>query len=292
MPYISLFFALILFTACSDTQSIQMKKTKIESIDELGQFFEDLNYTSSNWKSKHKEVPRLHLEEISETWKTASETIPVKDKKSIFFRLITPVVLISNEAILEERKRLQKEPINSEWMKKLAIKYRVLSKNETSLTEEKLEKLKIRVDIIPPSLALAQTAEETGWGTSRFASEGNALFGQWDFSGEGMRPEEQRSGLGDYGLARFDTPLDAVKTYMLNLNTTSAYTQLRMLRQDLRNKDVKITGWELAKSLDRYSERGQAYINSLHDMMSYNKLQSVDYAYLSPDTTIHLITVR
>ena len=292
MPYLLLLFALILLTACSDTQNMQMKKTKLDSIHELEQFFEDLNYTSSNWKSEHYEVPRLHLSEIPMTWKTVSETIPVKEKKNIFFRLIAPLVLISNEAILEERRRLQKEPIGSAWMKKLALKYRVIRKDDTSLTEEKLETLKKRVDIIPPSLALAQAAEESGWGTSRFASEGNALFGQWDFSGEGMRPEGQRSALGDYGLARFDTPLDAVKGYMLNLNTTSAYTRLRTLRQDLRDKDEKITGWELAKSLDRYSERGQAYIDGLHDMMLYNKLQPVDYACLSPDPTIHLITIR
>jgi Bax protein len=292
MPYLSLLFALIFFTACVDPQSTQIKKTKVDSIDQLTQFFDDLNYTSSNWKNRHTEVPRLYLAEIPKTWTTTSETLPVKEKKEIFFRLITPLVLMSNEAILQERQRLQKEPIDSEWIKKLALKYRVLSKEDTSLTADKLEKLKKRVDIIPPSLALAQAAEESGWGTSRFASEGNALFGQWDFSGKGMRPEEQRSELGDYGLARFDTPLDAVKGYMLNLNTTSAYTRLRGLRQDLRHKGKNIVGWELAKSLDRYSERGQAYIDGLHDMMSYNKLQPVDYASLSADPTIHLITVN
>jgi uncharacterized FlgJ-related protein len=293
MPYFLLTIALILFSACSTPQETkQMETTKVNSVKELDQFLNDLNYTSSNWKSKYREVPRLHLAEVSEAWKTTSETISVEEKKNIFFRLITPLVLSSNEALIKEKKRLEKEPINSEWMKRLAIKYRVLEKEDTHLTEDKLEKLKRRVDIIPPSLALAQAAEESGWGTSRFASEGNALFGQWDFSGEGMRPKEQRSGLGDYGLARFDTPLDAVKSYMLNLNTTFAYSRLRTLRQELRNKDKTITGWELAKSLDRYSERGQAYIDGLHDMMSYNKLQPVDYAYLSQDPTIYLITVR
>ena len=133
----------------------EMKKTKLDSIDELGQFFEDLNYTSSNWKSKYNEVPRLYLSEIPETWRTVSDTLPVKEKKDIFFQLITPLILISNEAILEERKRLLKEPIDSEWTKRLALKYRVIKKDDTCLTEEKLEKLKKRVDIIPPSLAFA-----------------------------------------------------------------------------------------------------------------------------------------
>lgn len=293
MPYLLLIIAFILFNACSTPQETQQIKTaKINSVKELDQFLNDLNYTSSNWKNKHREVPRLHLAKVSEAWKTTSETIPVEEKKAIFFRLITPLVLSSNEAIIKERKRLEREPLNSEWMKRLAVKYRVLGKGDTHLTADKLEKLKRRVDIIPPSLALAQAAKESGWGTSRFAAEGNALFGQWDFSGEGMRPVAQRKELGDYGLARFDTPLDAVKSYMLNLNTTFAYTQLRTLRQDLRQKNEKVTGWELANSLERYSERGQAYIDDLHDMMSYNKLQTVDYAYLSQDPTIHLITVR
>lgn len=293
MPYLLLIITLILFGACSTPQEKQpIKTTKISSVEELDQLLNDLNYTSSNWKKKNREVPRLHLAEIAEAWKTTSETIPVETKKTIFFRLMTPLILSSNEAIIKERKRLKKEPLNSEWMKKLAVKYRVVKKGDTDLTKDELDKLKRRVDIIPPSLALAQAAEESGWGTSRFAAEGNALFGQWDFSGKGMRPKEQRKELGDYGLARFDTPLDAVKSYMLNLNTSFAYTQLRTLREDLRNKDEKITGWELANSLEGYSERGQAYIDGLHDMMSYNKLQTLDYAYLSQDPTIHLITVR
>lgn len=293
MPYLLLIIVLILFGACSNPPEIQeMKMTKINSIEELDQLLNDLNYTSSNWKNKDREVPRLQIAEVSEAWKTTSESLPVQEKKSIFFRLMTPLILSSNEAIIEERKRLKKEPLNSEWMKSLAQKYKVLKKGDTDLTEDALEKLKRRVDIIPPSLALAQAAEESGWGTSRFATEGNALFGQWDFSGEGMQPKEQRKELGDYGLARFETPLDAVKSYMLNLNTTFAYAQLRTLREDLRNKDEKITGWELANSLERYSERGQEYIDGLHDMMSYNKLQSLDYAYLSQDPTIHLITVQ
>lgn len=293
MPSLLLIIALILFGACSNPPEIQeMKMTKINSVEELDQLLNDLNYTSSNWKNKDRAVPRLHLAQVSEAWKTTSESLPVQEKKSIFFRLMTPLILSSNEAIIQERKRLKIEPLNSEWMKSLALKYKVLKKSDADLTEDELEKLKRRVDIIPPSLALAQAAEESGWGTSRFAAEGNALFGQWDFSGEGMRPKEQRKELGDYGLARFDTPLDAVKSYMLNLNTTSAYTQLRTLRQGLRDQDKKITGWELANSLEHYSERGQAYIDGLHDMMSYNKLQALDYAYLSQNPTIYLITAR
>ena len=94
MPYLLLIITLILFSACSTPQETQEIKTvKISSVKELDQFLNDLNYTSSNWKSKYREVPRLHLAEGSEAWKTTSETISVEEKKNIFFRLITPLVL-------------------------------------------------------------------------------------------------------------------------------------------------------------------------------------------------------
>ena len=191
-----------------------------------------------------------------------------------------------------ERLRLKKEDISSQWTKDLALKYKVLKKTDTNLSSSQFLELKKRVDIIPTSLALAQGAEESGWGTSRFAAQGNALFGQWDFSSKGMKPLHQRKELGDYTLARFDTPLDSVKGYMLNLNTTGAYKELRTRRLQCRQDGEKITGWELAKTLDKYSEKGQEYINGLHQMISYNKLQATDDAYLSNGPAIHLKKVK
>jgi len=294
MPYLLLIISLLFCTACSDTQEHQtpMQKNetlKINSIAELSQVFKDLNYTSASWKAGQREVPRLYFSKISKEWKSTSDELSVKEKKNIFFRLITPLVLMSNEDIMKEKKRLKHEPKDSQWLKELAVKYRVSTKDDERLSDAQIKKLNKRVDIVPPSLALAQAAEESGWGTSRFAAQGNALFGQWDFSGKGMRPKEQRKKLGDYGLARFDTPLDSVKGYMLNLNTTAAYKKFRSMRQQLRQQDKPVTGWKLAESLDKYSERGQEYIDGLHQMMSYNKLQPVDEAYLSKGPTIHLV---
>jgi uncharacterized FlgJ-related protein len=136
------------------------------------------------------------------------------------------------------------------------------------------------VDTIPPSLSLAQAAEESSWGTSRFAIQGNALFGQWDFSGKGMKPKNQRKELGNYGIARFDTPQQSIEAYILNLNTHRAYKKLRDKRASMRENNIKPTGWELAKTLDKYSERGIHYIESLHSIMRYNKLIPADDAYL------------
>lgn len=139
---------------------------------------------------------------------------------------------------------------------------------------------------------LAQAAEESGWATSRFTSEGNAFFGQWDFSGKGMIPKQQRKELGNYGLARFKSPLASVKGYMFNFNTTGAYSKLRQKRAEVRAEGMKATGLELAGTLDKYSERGQAYIDSIRTMIRYNRLQDVDEAYLSTGPNISLINKK
>jgi len=298
MKYIILIIVFI-FSACSDesqkeinNKNIIQQETKtieISSVKEIEQLFVDLNYTSSAWQHGNYKVPRIYFDTISKDWKHTSNTITVKEKKNIFFRLIAPLILLSNEDITRERKQLLKDTKDSSFSIELAKKYRILKKEENTLSDAQFLELKKRVDIIPLSLALAQGAEESGWGTSRFASEGNALFGQWDFSGKGMSPKHQRKELGNYGLARFNTPLDSVKGYMLNLNTTRAYKKLRTLRQKLRDNNKTITGYKLANTLDKYSERGQAYIDGLHTMMRYNKLLDVDKAYLAKGPRIRIV---
>jgi len=297
MNYVLPLLILLFFTACAQEKhekkevkkTLQDKTIKISSIEDLDQLFTDLNYTSVSWKAGLREVPRIYFSEVGSDWKKTSSTLPVKDKKNIFFRLLAPLVLMANEEILTQRKELFKSPLNTATVLKLAKKYRVVKKEATIITEQELNELKKRIDIIPLSLALAQGAEESGWGTSRFASEGNALFGLWDYSGKGMAPTQQRKELGNYGLARYDTPLDSVRGYMFNINIGHAYEKLRTLRQEFRQQKKKITGWELAKSLDKYSERGEAYIEGLHNMMRYNRLSQADDAYLNNGVKIHLI---
>ena len=262
---------------------------EIGSLHDLEALFKEHQYTSESWATGNREVPRLSFDEFSENWKETSSHMPVKTKKQVFFRLMAPLILISNQRILLEREEIRTASLDSQNLKELGLKYGVLADEKGVMDEEKRARLMIQVDIIPPSLALAQAAEESGWGTSRFTAEGNAFFGQWDFSGNGMTPKQQRKELGDYGLARFDSPLASVEGYMKNINTTGAYEKLRLLRADLRKNNKKITGMELAGTLDKYSERGQAYIDGLRDMISYNKLQDVDEAYLSEDKLIHLV---
>ncbi|KGJ95264.1 glucosaminidase domain-containing protein [Colwellia psychrerythraea] len=270
----------------------QFVEVEIRSLDALMTLFKKHNYTSNDWKNGVREVPRLTFEGVSERWKETSSEIPVKQKKQVFFRLMAPLVLISNENILAERQTVKSAPLSSKALLVIAKKYRLFNNTPLTLTENQRQQLLQQVDIMPPSLALAQAAEESGWATSRFTEEGNAFFGQWDFSGKGMIPKQQRKELGNYGLARFDSPLDSVEGYMLNINTTSAYKKLRVLRAKLRQENKAITGLELAGTLDKYSERGQAYIDGLRSMIRYNKLEDVDEAYLSKTILIKLVSAK
>lgn len=274
------------------TNTKQSIEVEINSLHDLMDLFAKYNYTRKAWKTGHREVPRLSFNGVSEKWKETSSHIPVQQKKQVFFRLMAPLVLISNENILAERSIVKIANLSSPDLLAIAKKYHLTFNPDKGLTEEQRTQLLDQVDIMPPSLALAQAAEESGWATSRFTEEGNAFFGQWDFSGKGMAPKQQRKELGNYGLARFDSPLSSVEGYMLNINTTAAYKKLRVLRAKLRQENKAITGIELAGTLDKYSERGQAYIDGLRSMIRYNKLQDVDDAYLSNTILIKLVVPK
>ena len=265
------------------------KDVVLDSLDDLISLFDSLNYNSQSWLDGNREVPRLTFEKVSDNWHKTSNEIPVQQKKMVFFRLMAPLILVSNENILLERQLIENASLDAPELMKLALKYKTITDSNILITEELRTRLLRQVDILPPSLVLAQAAEESGWATSRFTLEGNAFFGQWDFSGNGMIPKQQRRELGNYGLARFDSPLASVEGYMFNLNTNNAYQQLRDLRAELRGKKQAITGPVLAGTLDKYSERGQAYIDGIREMIRFNKLDQVDEAYLSSAAPLHLI---
>jgi len=292
-PYVTLLLAFIISTSGfqfsyagqAAVAGTVVQKLESKSYKDIIKLFNKIGYTSERWQAGIREVPRIRITSIPQRWQTISLSIPVKDKKNIFFRLIGSGVLIANEKIAETRKRLlaeldKKNVSHNKWIHSLAIKYKVIKEKDSVLDKNKLDELLLRVDIIPPSLALAQGAMESGWGTSRFAIQGNSLFGQWDFSGNGIKPEKQRANLGNYGVAAYVSPQASVDAYMFNLNTHRAYKHLRKNRAELRTQNKPMSGWELAKTLDKYSERGDAYIKELHDIMGFNKLSATDEAFL------------
>ena len=267
----------LLLSACSDAGT---KSVSVSPVKELITQYDSVNYNTKAWKAGNYETPRYTFSSIGKNWKEETSHIPVQDKKSVFFRLMLPLILMSNEEIVAERAIVKEGDLSDSEVIDLALKYKVIKESVASLTKEQKAELLHRVDIIPPSLAVAQASEESGWGTSRFALEGNAFFGQWDFSGGGMKPKNQRKELGNYGVASFDSPLESVKGYMLNINTGAAYKSLRQKRAMLRSGKHSVTGLKLTTTLIKYSERGQAYIDGLQSMIRHNKLEGFDKATL------------
>lgn len=271
-----------------------------EGYEDMLELFDSLDYTPEAWQAGIREVPRVYLTGIGDRWRSQTVAeITVDLKKRLFFRGLAPLVLRSNELILRDRERLARgrealtdgdlDADEAAWLRRLAERYGVGGEGGAEPTAAVLDTLWRRVDVIPPSLALAQAAEESGWATSRFAAQGNALFGQWTWGEHAMRPENQREGLGDYGVAAFETPLESVLSYMHNLNTHPAYGDLRRIRAQARAEGRDPTGFEVAAGLSRYSERGEEYVESLRTIMRVNQLAPADDAYLGSGPSILLV---
>jgi Bax protein len=203
----------------------------------------------------------------------------VKQKKEAFFTTLYPLIEEENKHVLKIRSTIVSlqeilfvdlESKHLDWINETAEYYRV--ENEV-VNENTLDLLLERVDIIPPSLALTQAAIESGWGSSRFSKKGNNLFGQWCFSkGCGMVPSSRDSGKS-HEVAKFDSVNHAVRAYIKNLNTNSAYQKLRDIRADIRSKNAEITGIALAQTLTEYSEEREKYITKVTKFINQNKLQ-------------------
>lgn len=201
-------------------------------------------------------------------------------KKTLFFEFVLPSIEQENLAISrfrEELSRLQQKPLLSSeeqaWLQALGRKYRIRS----SLSDKRrIEKLLTRVDHLPPSMVLAQAAIESAWGTSRFAQDGNNLFGQWCMTeGCGLVPRD-RSASASHEVRRFDSVQDSVHGYFMNINTNLAYQPLRDLRSCQRGQGELLNGAMLAAGLVDYSAIGQAYVEAVRTVIRVNRLESHD----------------
>jgi Bax protein len=203
----------------------------------------------------------------------------VNQKKSAFFKFMLPHIKKSNAEVIKTRQFLlalsppqltQQKPR----LITLAEAYRVSPKGKT-LPQIKKALLK-KVDIIPPSLALAQAANESAWGTSRFATQGANFFGQWCFTkGCGLVPRQRADGKG-HEVRKFKSAYESVKGYIHNLNTQPAYAKLREIRYQKRQKQQRATGLDLVVGLVKYSARKHEYVKELASMIRYNKLGKYD----------------
>ena len=192
----------------------------------------------------------------------------VNQKKAAFFDYMYPRILAENKKVMLERDIVIKAS-PADKLKVICEKY---SSDCEEIDEAKRAKLLERVDVIPPSLVLAQSANESAWGTSRFARDANNFFGQWCFSaGCGLVPSARDAG-ATHEVRKFADAQQSVGAYLFNLNTGRVYSSLRKLRAAARAAGETPDGHELASGLVKYSQRGEAYVKEIKSMISYNKL--------------------
>ena len=238
--------------------------------------FEDLNYNLKSVRAGEKVKP-IYLTKLPKDLNTLND---INKKRELFIKIVLPLILHENEKIADDRKKLFKilsknfnTPGERVWLKRRFREYKVEDKD--------LGELKTRMDTIPVSIAIAQAANESGWGTSRFALEGNALFGQWTWSKKGISPSKKDSNK-NHRILQFQILKASVRAYKNNLNTHSAYTEFREERAKLRQDEKKIIGLLLTKYLKNYSAIGEKYTLSLENIIKANSLTDFDKANLLP----------
>ena len=237
------------------------------SASTIRQLFEDTNYSLNDVRKK-KLVKPVALTLLPDEIKMIENT---NKRKEFFIQIILPLIIKENNNIKLDRRTLfsiinKSNNTASEinWLKNKYKQYGVKSKD--------LSTLKIRMDEIPVSLAIAQAAKETGWGTSRFAQEGNALFGQWTWSGEGLKPRDAEEGKG-HKVMKFNVLQASVRAYQRNLNTHSTYKEFRKARAESRDLNKPLNSIELSKYLNNYAETGKVYVEVIQKIITQNNFK-------------------
>ena len=191
-----------------------------------------------------------------------------------------PLILDENEKISNDRNKLFKilgKNFNTVgervWLKRRFKEYKIEDRD--------LSKLKMRMDIIPVSVAIAQAANESGWGTSRFALEGNALFGQWTWSKKGISPKKKDPN-ATHKILQFQILKASVRAYKNNLNTHNAYKEFREERAKIRENGDQLEGLLLTKYLKNYASIGVKYVEILESIIKNNSLMDFDKSNLLP----------
>ena len=244
----------------------------------ITQLFEDTDYKLDDVRET-KLVKPVALTLLPAEIKMIEST---KKRKEFFIQIVLPLVLKENNNIRLDRKMLfsiinksNNTQLEKKWLEKKYKQYGVNSKD--------LSVLKVRMDEVPVSLAIAQAAKETGWGTSRFAQEGNALFGQWTWSGEGLKPKEADENKG-HKVMKFNVLQASVRAYQRNLNTHPSYENFRLARAQLRDAGKILDSIVLSQFLDNYAETGNQYVEVLQKIIKQNNLKDFDDAKLLPSS--------
>ena len=258
----------------SDEENTNTSRLSASTIEQL---FKDTNYSLQKVKKTKLVNIGNNLDHLPTEMKSIEN---VKKRKNLFIQIVLPLIIEENTKIKLDRKKLfvilnknNNSKSDVEWLEKKFKQYGVIKKD--------LSTLKVRMDEIPVSLAIAQAAKETGWGTSRFAQKGNALFGQWTWTGNGIKPAAADSN-SKHKVASFKVLKASVKAYHRNINTHSSYKNFRKERAIQRDNDGKLNSLELVKYLDKYAETGIEYTKILSKIIKQNSLTEFDDVKILP----------
>jgi Bax protein len=254
-------------------------------------YFEQMGYRLDSLRDGVGTVPRLYLASLPNDLPQVESP---EVRKAVFIKSVLPIILRVNEEVLARRAKIESLARKTNLGRELSASEQAWLAQTAELYDGKatdLTDLLRRVDVVPPSLALAQAALESGWGTSRFAQKGNALFGQKIFANSpDAMPSYDRDGNEVFRMRSFDDVLGSVRSYVHNLNSHSAYADFRKLRAEMRRKkasdgnDLGPTGGDsLAKTLVSYSERGADYIADVRHLIQVNDLRVFDRARLASE---------
>ena len=236
--------------------------------------FENLKYDLKSIRLGQSVKP-IYLTKLPKDLKKIKST---NKRKDTFIKIVMPLILIENEKIIEDRNKLFKilgKQSNSMgekvWLKRRFKDY--------DIKGEDISELKLRLDIIPTSIAIAQAAKESGWGTSRFALEGNAMYGQWTWGGDGIEPS-QKDKKKEHKILKFPKLQSSVSAYMKNLNTHRGYSEFRKERSKIREKNKTVEGIDLVAYLYNYAQTGSEYVKILKKIIEQNDLTDFDSSIL------------
>ncbi len=255
---------------------LMLKNVSVDSAQALEALFSELNYS---WPvSEHDAIPAIAVVKMPEDM---GSILNVRLKKSLFFRTMLPLIVAENEGLMAARMKVQElfaKPVDEvtdaewQWLGTIGELYRVYGLLDDPARQAKLLR---RLDIIPPELVLAQAANESAWGSSRFTKLANNLFGQWTYTESlGIVPLDRPEG-ATYAVRKFASVDASVRGYLYNLNTNPAYKKLRLLREQMRQQGQVLDASVMAGGLLAYSARGEEYIEELRSMMRSNKLTPI-----------------
>ena len=237
--------------------------------------FKDVEYDLSTVRYQKKVKP-IYFTQFP---KDLDEIKDTKLKKETFIKIVLPLVVAENEKILDDRFKLKNilsrkitTDKEKDWLRQKLREYKVKNSD--------MSELKRRMDIIPVSIALAQAAKESGWGTSRFALEGNEIFGQWTWTGQGIEPLNKGKH-ENHKILRFPILRASVKAYKNNLNTHKGYSDFREKRATLRKRNKKIKGLDLTDGLNKYAQTGKEYTDMLEKIIKQNDLDDFETVQLT-----------